>query len=115
MGSEELEILEPAIKKARGLGLAIEGPMPADTLFVKAKEGVFGAVLAMFHDQGNIAAKLLSFGSGVTFISGLPVIRTSVAHGTAYDIAGKGLASADTLVQAIRMASQLALKGAIGI
>ncbi len=110
MGCEEIEILGPAIEHARGEGLAVEGPVPADTLFIKAKEGMYGAVLVMFHDQGNIAAKLLNFGSGVTYISGLPIIRTSVAHGTAYDIAGKGLASADTLKQAILKASSLSLK-----
>ena len=110
MGREEIDILGPAIKKAEAAGCEVTGPLPADTLFIKAKEGEYGAVLAMFHDQGNIAAKLLNFGSGVTYIHGLPVIRTSVAHGTAYDIAGKGIASEDTLVGAILTASDLAEK-----
>jgi 4-hydroxythreonine-4-phosphate dehydrogenase len=110
MGREETEILGPAIENAQRAGLSVEGPVPADTLFIKAKEGMYGAVLAMFHDQGNIAAKLMDFGSGVTYISGLPIIRTSVAHGTAYDIAGKGLASADTMKQAVLKASSLSLK-----
>jgi 4-hydroxythreonine-4-phosphate dehydrogenase len=108
MGREEIDIQTPAIEKAVSEGCLIEGPLPADTLFIKAKEGEYGAVLAMFHDQGNIAAKLLNFGSGVTYIHGLPVIRTSVAHGTAYDIAGQGVASEVTLVQAILTAADIA-------
>jgi 4-hydroxythreonine-4-phosphate dehydrogenase len=110
LGREEIDILAPAIKKAIEEGCLIEGPLPADSLFFKAKDGAYGAVLVMYHDQGNIAAKLLNFGSGVTYIHGLPVIRTSVAHGTAYDIAGKGIASEDTLVQAIITACELAEK-----
>ena len=110
MGREEIEIQMPAIQKAITNGCEAEGPIPADTLFIKAKDREYGAVLAMFHDQGNIAAKLLNFGSGVTYIHGLPIIRTSVAHGTAYDIAGEGIASEDTLVSAIHTACDLAEK-----
>jgi len=110
MGREEIEILGPALRKAKAKGCLVYGPLPADTLFIKAREGEYGAVLAMFHDQGNIAAKLLDFGAGVTYIHGLPVIRTSVAHGTAYDIAGTGIASEETLVQAVLTACDLAEK-----
>ncbi|MEG0693366.1 MAG: 4-hydroxythreonine-4-phosphate dehydrogenase PdxA [Oscillospiraceae bacterium] len=108
MGDEEKLIIEPAINKARENGIDAVGPIPADALFIKARDGIYHTVLAMFHDQGNIAAKLLNFGSGVTLISGLSVIRTSVAHGTAYDIAGKGIASEDTLVSAIHTAVDVA-------
>ena len=107
MGRDEIEEIIPAVEAARELGIDALGPFPADTLFIKAKEGAYGAVLAMYHDQGNIAAKLMGFGSGVTAISGLPIIRTSVAHGTAFDIAGKGIASPDTLIQAVRLAVEL--------
>jgi len=110
MGHEEIEEIIPAIEEARKRGINVIGPVPADTLFVIAKEGVYGAVLAMYHDQGNIAAKLLNFGSGVTYVSGLPFIRTSVAHGTAFDIAGRGIASPDTLYQAVLTAVELFLR-----
>ena len=108
LGMEEIEIQAPAIKRAVSAGCEIEGPLPADSLFYIAKDGKYGAVLVMYHDQGNIAAKLLNFGSGVTYIHGLPVIRTSVAHGTAYDIAGQGIATESTLVQAILKAAEIA-------
>lgn len=108
MGHEEIDEISPAIMEARNDGINAIGPVPADVLFVKAKEGIYGAVLVMYHDQGNIAAKLLNFGSGVTVVSGLPFIRTSVAHGTAYDIAGKGIASPNTLIEAIKLAVTLA-------
>ena len=108
MGTEEQEIITPAIRKAISEEIEAVGPLAADTVFIKAKEGEYGAVLAMYHDQGNIAAKLLDFGAGVTYIAGLPFIRTSVAHGTAYDIAGRGIADESTLVQAINLAIKLA-------
>ena len=106
MGTEEIEEIEPAVEEAVKRGIQVLGPLPADTLFLKAKEGVFGAVLAMYHDQGNIAAKLLKFGSGVTVVSGLPIVRTSVAHGTAFDIAGQGIASPEALIQAVLTAAE---------
>jgi len=110
IGYEEIREIEPAIVKARSKGINVIGPLPADTLFIKAKEGNYSGVLVMYHDQGNIAAKLLNFGSGVTYVSGLPIIRTSVAHGTAFDIAGKGIASPDTLIESVKLASKLAVK-----
>lgn len=108
MGIEEINEIAPAIKKAKEGGIQAIGPIPADSVFIKAKAGEYGAVLAMYHDQGNIAAKLLNFGSGVTYIAGLPFIRTSVAHGTAYDIAGRGIADESTLVEAVKLAIRLA-------
>ena len=107
MGQEEIEQIIPAIETAKAEGINVIGPLPADTAFIKAKDGVYGAVLAMYHDQGNIAAKLLDFGAGVTYIAGLPIIRTSVAHGTAYDIAGTGIADESTLAEAVKMAEKL--------
>jgi 4-hydroxythreonine-4-phosphate dehydrogenase len=110
MGRDEIEEIIPAIEEAKERGINVIGPVPADTIFVIAKKGAYGAVLAMYHDQGNIAAKLLNFGAGVTYVIGLPFIRTSVAHGTAFDIAGKGLAAPDTLYQAVLTATELFLK-----
>ncbi|MBN1427084.1 MAG: 4-hydroxythreonine-4-phosphate dehydrogenase PdxA [Anaerolineae bacterium] len=110
MGMEEITEIIPAIEEARKRGINVVGPVPADTIFVSARQGIYGAVLAMYHDQGNIAAKLLNFGSGVTYVSGLPFVRTSVAHGTAFDIAGRGVASPDTLYQAVVTAAELFLQ-----
>jgi len=108
MGREELDEIVPAVEAARAEGINALGPFPADTVFVRGKKGDFDAILAMYHDQGNIAAKLLDFGAGVTVIAGLPIIRTSVAHGTAFDIAGQGIASPDTLIAAIKAAGDIA-------
>ena len=110
MGREELDEIIPAIGLAKAEGINALGPYPADTIFIHGKQGAFDAILAMYHDQGNIAAKLLGFGAGVTVVTGLPIIRTSVAHGTAFDIAGKGIASADTFIAAIETASEIAIK-----
>jgi 4-hydroxythreonine-4-phosphate dehydrogenase len=110
LGREEIDEIVPAIEKAEGKGINVLGPFPADTLFIRAKEEIFGAVLAMYHDQGNIAAKLLNVGSGVTYVCGLPFVRTSVAHGTAFDIAGRGIASADAFIQAIVTAADLVMQ-----
>jgi 4-hydroxythreonine-4-phosphate dehydrogenase len=107
-GSEEEEIISPAVDRARGDGYHVEGPLPADTLFHKAASGQFDAVVAMYHDQGLIPLKLLHFSDGVNITLGLPIIRTSVDHGTAYDIAGKGIADASSLKAAIRMAVSMA-------
>ncbi|MDK1032420.1 MAG: 4-hydroxythreonine-4-phosphate dehydrogenase PdxA, partial [Planctomycetia bacterium] len=89
-------------------GIDALGPFPADTIFLRGRKGEFDAILVMYHDQGNIAAKLLGFGSGVTVVTGLPIIRTSVAHGTAFDIAGTGTASPENLIAAIRTAGEIA-------
>ena len=110
MGDEEINEIIPAIDAAKAKGIDALGPFPADTIFINGREGEFDAILAMYHDQGNIAAKLMDFGAGVTVVAGLPIIRTSVAHGTAFDIAGKGIAIPDTYITAIKTASQIAIK-----
>jgi 4-hydroxythreonine-4-phosphate dehydrogenase len=107
-GSEEEELIKPAVERAKGEGYRVEGPCPADTLFYKAAAGHFDAVVAMYHDQGLIPLKLLHFSDAVNITLGLPIIRTSVDHGTAYDIAGKGIADSSSLEAAIRMAVRVA-------
>jgi 4-hydroxythreonine-4-phosphate dehydrogenase len=106
-GLEERECIEPAIKKAREEGFHVTGPFPADTLFHKAASGSFDAVIAMYHDQGLIPLKLLHFSDAVNVTLGLPIIRTSVDHGTAYDIAGTGQADASSLKEAIKLAAKM--------
>lgn len=91
-GREEIEVIGPAVEQARARQIAAEGPFPADTVFLRARRGDHDAVLTMFHDQGQIAMKLMGFERGVTVLGGLPVPITTPAHGTAYDIAGKGIA-----------------------
>lgn len=108
MGSEDAEVLAPAVAAARAAGLDASGPFPADTLFVRAARGEFDVVLACYHDQGLVPVKLLAFGRAVNVTLGLPIIRTSVDHGTAFDIAGKGVADEGSLVEAILLASRLA-------
>lgn len=103
-GSEEKDIILPAIEKARSAGIDAEGPFPADTLFWKAAGGAYDAAVAMYHDQGLIPLKLLHFSDAVNVTLGLPIVRTSVDHGTAYDIAGTGKADPSSLKAAIRMA-----------
>jgi 4-hydroxythreonine-4-phosphate dehydrogenase len=110
MGNEEIDEIIPAVEEAMQRGINALGPFPADTIFIQGRKGEFDAILAMYHDQGNIAAKLMDFGAGVTVITGLPIIRTSVAHGTAFDIAGKGIASPDTYIAAIKTAGEIAVK-----
>jgi 4-hydroxythreonine-4-phosphate dehydrogenase len=107
-GDEEAAILTPAVQAAQQEGLDASGPWPCDTLFVRARRGDFDGVVAMYHDQGHIALKLLGEGRAVNISVGLPIIRTSVAHGTAYDIAGRGRADASSLVEATRLAARLA-------
>ncbi|MDP6178322.1 MAG: 4-hydroxythreonine-4-phosphate dehydrogenase PdxA [Desulfatiglandales bacterium] len=119
-GQEEKEIIRPAVNRARYEGCQVEGPFPADTLFYRAANGQFDAVIAMYHDQGLIPLKLLHFSDAVNITLGLPIIRTSVDHGTAYDIAGKGVADPSSLKAAIRMAAKMAgnrrsIKGARGV
>ncbi len=107
-GTEETEILAPAVRGARQAGIDVSGPWPSDTLFVRARKGEFDGVVAMYHDQGHIALKLLTGLVGAVNITvGLPIVRTSVAHGTAYDIAGKGIADHRSLVEAARVAAKL--------
>lgn len=107
-GSEEEEIIAPAVKAAQRRGLDVVGPLPADTLFHYAYRGEFEAVVAMYHDQGLGPLKMIGFDSGVNWTLGLPFIRTSPDHGTAYDIAGQGKADPSSLRAALRLARQLA-------
>ena len=107
-GTEEQEGSIPAIRDARAQGIEVEGPVPADVVFLKARDGKYDLVLAMYHDQANMAAKLLGFGEVVTLLAGLPIIRTSVGHGTAFDIAGQGIADETNLVCAIKSAAEFA-------
>jgi 4-hydroxythreonine-4-phosphate dehydrogenase len=107
-GEEEKEIIIPAVLEARGQGLPVSGPFPADTLFWRHAQGEFDAVCAMYHDQGLIPLKLLHFMDSVNVTLGLPIIRTSVDHGTAYDLAGTGQAHPGSLKAAIFMAAEMA-------
>jgi 4-hydroxythreonine-4-phosphate dehydrogenase len=107
-GSEEMEIIIPAVLQAHGQGLPVTGPFPADTLFWRHSQGEFDAVCAMYHDQGLIPLKLLHFMDAVNVTLGLPIIRTSVDHGTAYDLAGTGQAYPGSLKAAIYMAAEMA-------
>lgn len=107
IGREEIEVIAPAIEEARAEGLPVEGPFPADTVFHRAARGDFAAVLAMYHDQGLGPLKLLHFGEAVNVTLGLPFVRTSVDHGTGYDIAGQGSASLGSLRAAINLAERL--------
>ena len=108
IGEEDDRVLAPAVQRARDLGIAITGPIPGDTVFVRASRGEFDCVIACYHDQGLIPVKLLAFGSAVNVTIGLPIIRTSVDHGTAFDIAGKGVADAGSMIAAVRLAAQMA-------
>ena len=106
-GSEEDSVIRPAVSRAKHEGINVVGPLPSDTLFYKAVSGQFEAVVAMYHDQGLIPLKLMHFSDAVNITLGLPIIRTSVDHGTAYDIAGTGQADASSLKAAIRMAAMM--------
>lgn len=108
-GTEERDEIAPAIEYCRDLaGVNVSGPYSPDTIFLRGYKGDFDVVIALYHDQATIAVKSLSFGAGVNVTLGLPLIRTSVDHGTAYDIAGKGVADASSMVAAIRLAGELA-------
>jgi 4-hydroxythreonine-4-phosphate dehydrogenase len=107
-GDEEQRIIRPAVERGRAEGLLLEGPLPTDTLMVQARDGRFDAVVAMYHDQGHIALKLLGMHRAVNVTLGLPIVRTSVAHGTAFDIAWQRRAEVGSLLEALRVASQLA-------
>jgi 4-hydroxythreonine-4-phosphate dehydrogenase len=128
-GDEEKREILPAVQDARGRGLTVEGPIPADTVFVKMRGGMFDAVVVMYHDQGHIPAKLVGFEyndstqtwenmSGVNVTLGLPIIRTSVDHGTAFDKAGDNCANPQSMIEAIKLAAVLSAAGdqqAVGI
>jgi 4-hydroxythreonine-4-phosphate dehydrogenase len=107
-GREEIDIIEPAVRKAKAMGLPADGPYPADTVFVRAKGGQFDAVLTMYHDQGQIAMKLLGFDRGVTLLGGFPFPICTPAHGTAYDIAGRGIANVGAARAALLLAAKMA-------
>ena len=107
IGEEDDAVLRPAVERARALGIDLSGPWPGDTVFGRAARGEFDALIACYHDQGLIPVKLLAFGRAVNVTLGLPIIRTSVDHGTAFDIAGQGIADPSSLVEAVRLAAKL--------
>ncbi|WP_119155353.1 4-hydroxythreonine-4-phosphate dehydrogenase PdxA [Caldimonas tepidiphila] len=110
-GREEIDIIEPAVRQLQAEGLPVEGPFPADTIFLKARAGEFQAIVTMYHDQGQIALKLLGFSQGVTVQGGLPIPITTPAHGTAYDIAGLGRANVGATANAFAIACRMGLAG----
>jgi 4-phospho-D-threonate 3-dehydrogenase / 4-phospho-D-erythronate 3-dehydrogenase len=109
-GDEERRVIAPAVTMAREAGWLVEGPLPADTLFWRAAQGQFDGVVAMYHDQGLIPVKLLAFDTACQTTLGLPIVRTSVDHGTAFDIAGQNMANPGSMKSAIRLACELALQ-----
>ncbi|HWP65308.1 MAG TPA: 4-hydroxythreonine-4-phosphate dehydrogenase PdxA [Candidatus Limnocylindria bacterium] len=110
-GREELDHIVPAVAAARERGIDAQGPFPADTVFLKAREGLYDMTIALYHDQGLMAVKLVGFGRVVTLLIGLPLIRTSTGHGTAFDIAGKNIADHRNLLEALRVAAEVARGG----
>ncbi|MES2954023.1 MAG: 4-hydroxythreonine-4-phosphate dehydrogenase PdxA [Pseudomonadota bacterium] len=106
-GREEIDIIAPAVAELRASGFPVDGPFPADTIFLKAQAGQYQAIVTMYHDQGQIAIKLLGFSQGVTVQGGLPVPITTPAHGTAYDIAGQGLADVNATLNAFKIAQRM--------
>jgi 4-hydroxythreonine-4-phosphate dehydrogenase len=106
-GREEIEIIEPAVRALQAEGLPVQGPYPADTIFLKARDGQLDGIVTLYHDQGQIAIKLLGFSQGVTVQGGLPIPITTPAHGTAYDIAGQGRADADATLNALQIACRM--------
>lgn len=107
-GREEIDEIIPAVNEMKAAGLNVSGPIPPDTVFLKCARGEYDLVVAMYHDQGHIPLKLMDFDGGVNITCGLPIIRTSVDHGTAFDIAGKNLARPDSLLRAIEIARMIA-------
>jgi 4-hydroxythreonine-4-phosphate dehydrogenase len=110
-GREEIDGIKPAIAAARANGLHVSGPVPADSVFHLARIGRYDAVLSLYHDQGHIAAKMMDFEKTVSVTLGLPILRTSVDHGTAFDIAGTGKASAVSMIEAIKVAAEYVVRG----
>ena len=108
LGTEDRDVLAPAIAACVTDGIDVRGPFPADTVFLRATRGEFDAVIACYHDQGLIPVKMVAFGKAVNVTLGLPIIRTSVDHGTAFDIAGQGKADAGSMIEAIKLAARLA-------
>jgi 4-hydroxythreonine-4-phosphate dehydrogenase len=111
LGSEEARVIAPAVQRAKTAGITVSGPYPADTLFIAARRGDFDAVVTMYHDQGQIATKLLGFERGVTLQGGLPAPIATPAHGTAFDIAGKGVANVGPIREAFHVACRMASRG----
>jgi len=111
LGDEERRVLRPSIEAARARGILVDGPFPGDTVFGRAVRGEYDAVIACYHDQGLIPVKLLAFGRAVNVTLGLPIIRTSVDHGTAFDIAGRNLADPGSMIEATLLAARLARRG----
>ena len=107
-GRQEIDIIGPAVARAQAMGIRVDGPYPADTVFVRARGGQFDAVLTMYHDQGQIAMKLLGFDRGVTLLGGFPFPICTPAHGTAYDIAGRGIANIGATRAALMLAAEMA-------
>ena len=110
LGTEELRVVAPEVRRARRLGWEVSGPVPADTVFHQALAGRYDLVIAQYHDQGLAPLKMMAFESGVNLTLGLPIIRTSPDHGTAFDIAGRGVATPHSLLEAIRLAAKLAAR-----
>jgi 4-phospho-D-threonate 3-dehydrogenase / 4-phospho-D-erythronate 3-dehydrogenase len=110
-GREEIQAIKPAIEAARAKGMRVSGPVPADSVFHMARMGRYDAVLSLYHDQGHIAAKMMDFEKTVSVTLGLPILRTSVDHGTAFDIAGTGRASAVSMIEAIKVAAEYVVRG----
>ena len=108
IGHEEQQVLAPAVEESQKTGVDITGPWPGDTVFTRAVRGEFDVVIACYHDQGLIPVKLIAFGEAVNVTLGLPIIRTSVDHGTAFDIAGRGIADPGSMIEAVLLASRLA-------
>jgi 4-hydroxythreonine-4-phosphate dehydrogenase len=106
-GREEIDIIAPAVAELQATGFPVDGPFPADTIFLKAREGQYQAIVTMYHDQGQIAIKLMGFSKGVTVQGGLPVPITTPAHGTAFDIAGKGVADVNAMFNAFNIAARM--------
>jgi 4-hydroxythreonine-4-phosphate dehydrogenase len=111
-GREEIDVIEPAVERAKAQQIAVEGPYPSDTVFLRARDGAFDAVVTMYHDQGQIAMKLMGFERGITIQGGLPVPIVTPAHGSAFDIAGQGIARVDGLSEAYRAACRMAHRAA---
>jgi 4-hydroxythreonine-4-phosphate dehydrogenase len=111
-GREEIEVIAPAVERAKAQQISADGPYPSDTVFLRARDGAFDAVVTMYHDQGQIAMKLMGFERGITIAAGLPVPITTPAHGTAFDIAAQGIARVDALREAYRTACRMARRRA---
>ena len=114
LGDEERRVIEPAVAALQARGIDVSGPIPGDTVFVRATRGEFDCVIACYHDQGLIPVKLAAFGRAVNVTLGLPIVRTSVDHGTAFDIAGRDVADPSSMIEAVLLAARLASRRARG-